>query len=73
MLEKKLVIIDGSVGTVNQLKRQLTRNNLLNEKKTKGIVTIYSSSIDSNMIDLSYKLLNHKYIFMILYVKINYI
>ena len=54
---EKTIIIDGSVGTVNQLKRKLTRNNLLNEKKTKGIVTIYSSSIDSKMIDLSYKLL----------------
>ena len=61
---EKTVIIDGSVGTVNQLKRQLMRNKLLNEKKTKGIVTIYnsaintSSSINNNMIDLSYKLLN---------------
>ena len=53
------VIIDGSVGTVNQLKRELTKNNLLNEKKTKGIVSIYSSSIDNSMIDLSYKLLNN--------------
>lgn len=61
---EKTIIIDGSVGTVNQLKRQLTRNNLLNEKKTKGIVTIYNSAINSSssinidMIDLSYKLLN---------------
>jgi glutamate racemase len=56
---EKTVIIDGSVGTVNQLKRQLTKNNLLNEKRTKGIVSIYSSSINNNMIDLSYKLLNN--------------
>ncbi|MBU3156262.1 glutamate racemase [Clostridium estertheticum] len=54
---EKTIIIDGSIGTVNQLKRQLTRNNLLNEKKTKGIVTIYSSSTNDNTIDLSYKLL----------------
>jgi glutamate racemase len=56
---EKTVIIDGSVGTVNQLKRQLTKNNLLNEKRTKGIVSIYSSSINNNMIDLSYKLLDN--------------
>jgi glutamate racemase len=56
---EKTVIIDGSVGTVNQLKRQLTKNNLLNEKRTKGIVSIYSSSINNNIIDLSYKLLNN--------------
>ncbi|MFT5873996.1 MAG: glutamate racemase [Clostridium sp.] len=60
---EKTIIIDGSVGTVNQLKRQLIRNNLLNSKKTKGIVAIYnsatssSSSINNNLIDLSYKLL----------------
>ena len=54
---EKTIIIDGSIGTVNQLKRQLTLNNLLNEKKTKGIVTIYNSAINSNTIDLSYKLL----------------
>jgi len=60
---EKTNIIDGSIGTVNQLKRQLISNSLLNEKKTKGTVTIYSSSINScssinsNMIELSYKLL----------------
>jgi len=54
---EKTVIIDGSIGTVNQLKRQLTINNILNEKKTNGIVTIHNSLMDSNMIDLSYKLL----------------
>ena len=54
---EKTIIIDGSLGTVNQLKRQLTLNNLLNERKAKGAITIYSSSVNSNMIDLSYKLL----------------
>jgi len=54
---KKTIIIDGSIGTVNQLKRQLTINNLINEKKKKGIVTIYNSSASNSAIDLSYKLL----------------
>jgi glutamate racemase len=66
---EKTIIIDGSVGTVNQLRRQLRINSLLNEKKTKGIVTIYnsaacgssargsSSSMNKNIIDLSYRLL----------------
>ena len=57
---ERTIIIDGSIGTVNQLKRQLTYNNILNEKKTNGIVTIYNSAISSsacNMVDLSYKLL----------------
>ncbi len=59
---EKTVIIDGSVGTVNQLKRKLTRNNLLNDKKTKGNVTIHNSSLNNNMIKLSYKLLNNNHI-----------
>lgn len=60
---KKTTIIDGSIGTVNQLKRQLTCKNSLNEKKTKGSVIIHnsatssSSSMNNNIIDLSYKLL----------------
>ena len=59
----KTVIIDGSIGTVNQLKRQLTCNNLLNEKRTKGTVTIHNSATsrssytNNNIIDSSYKLL----------------
>ena len=54
---EKTTIIDGSVGTVNQLKRQLASNNLLNEKKTKGTVTVYNSLNNKQIIDLSYKLL----------------
>lgn len=59
----RTVIIDGSIGTVNQLKRQLACNNLLNQKKTKGTITIHNSvksssdSTNNNIIDLSYKLL----------------
>ena len=53
----KTVIIDGSKGTVNQLKRQLTKNDFLNEKKTKGVVSIYSSSVNNYTVDLCYKLL----------------
>ena len=57
---ERTIIIDGSIGTVNQLKRQLTYSNILNDKKTNGIVTIYNSAINNslcNMVDLSYKLL----------------
>jgi glutamate racemase len=61
---EKTIIIDGSIGTVNQLKRQLIINDLLSEKKTKGTVTIYnsaastSSTMNNNIVDLSYKLLS---------------
>jgi glutamate racemase len=53
----KTIIIDGSLGTANQLKRLLTSNNILNEKKSEGIVTIYNSSEKTDLIDLSYRLL----------------
>jgi glutamate racemase len=67
---EKTIIIDGSIGTVNQLRRQLSINALLSEKKTKGSVTIYnsatssssatgsSSTTNNNIVDLSYRLLS---------------
>jgi glutamate racemase len=66
---EKTIIIDGSLGTANQLKRQLNINDLLTEKETKGTVIIYnsgactssatssSSSMNNNIVELSYKLL----------------
>ncbi|MBU3110601.1 glutamate racemase [Clostridium lacusfryxellense] len=54
---EKIIIIDGSIGTVNQLKRKLVSKNILNDKKTKSRVSIYNSSQDNKIIDLSYKLL----------------
>lgn len=60
LLNNEVPIIDGSVGTVKQLKRQLTRYNILSEKKTDGIVNIYNSLNDKEIIKLSYDLLNYK-------------
>lgn len=69
IIGEETIIIDGSLGTVNQLRRQLETNNLLNHKKTKGIITIYNSAacsgaatgsnftMSKNIIDLSHKLL----------------
>ncbi|WP_428867694.1 glutamate racemase [Clostridium sediminicola] len=54
---EKIAIIDGSEGTVKQLKRQLHEKNLLNDSKEKGNVKIYNSSEDNNLIKISKKLL----------------
>lgn len=50
-------IIDGSEGTAKQLKRKLLLSNIANEQNKDGNIKIYNSKQDSNLIDLSYKLL----------------
>lgn len=50
-------IIDGSVGTVKQLKRRLIMLKLLNENGHKGNIEILNSIDDKRMIELSNKLL----------------
>lgn len=53
----KVSIIDGSYGTVCNLKKQLEINSLINESNTIGNIDIYNSSQNKNMINLSKKLL----------------
>jgi glutamate racemase len=50
-------IIDGSLGTVKQLKRQLTNMNAVNTQTEKGKVEIINSSYDEKILKLSYRLL----------------
>ena len=50
-------IIDGSLGTALELKRQLYKNDLLREHH-KGHITIYNSTEKEDMMNLSYQLLN---------------
>jgi glutamate racemase len=57
VLKDDASIIDGSAGTVKQLKRQLTKFNLLNDSGHIGDVEILNSKNDKDIIDLSYKLL----------------
>lgn len=59
ILPKDTEIIDGSLGTSKQLKRQLSSANLLNTQNSLGKVEILNSLEDDNIINLSYKLLNH--------------
>ena len=60
ILTKEVLIIDGSKGTANQLKRQLTQYNIINKRKLDGSVEINNSLEDDKIIKLSYKLLDLK-------------
>jgi len=60
ILNREVDIIDGSMGTAKQLKRQLESNNLLSDRKEEGTVKIYNSFEENqDIIDLSYKLLQY--------------
>lgn len=58
VLSKDTTIIDGSIGTSKQLKRQLENINALNNQAKEGTVEILNSLDSGNIIDFSYKLLN---------------
>lgn len=58
VLTEKVPIIDGSRGTVKQLKRQLNEYNIINKKTKGGSIEINNSLNSDEIIKLSYKLLN---------------
>lgn len=58
VLTEKVPIIDGSRGTVKQLKRQLNEYNIINKKTKGGTIEINNSLNSDEIIKLSYKLLN---------------
>lgn len=60
VIDNKVSIIDGSLGTSKELKRQLKDRNMLREESRMGKVTIFNSKEDNDIIDLSYNLLNMK-------------
>lgn len=60
VLGREVSIIDGSFGTVNQLKRKLIYKNALNMQNKKGKITICNTANNEKMIDISYDLLNIK-------------
>jgi len=60
VLNREVAIIDGSMGTAKQLKRQLESNDLLSDRKEKGTVKIYNSFEENKEIfDLCYRLLEY--------------
>lgn len=57
LLNNEVPIIDGSLGTVKQLKRELIKYNIASERKEGGKVDIYNSLNNDEIIKLSYDLL----------------
>lgn len=55
---RNIEIIDGSLGTALEIKRQLENKKLLREEERKGSVTIQNSAKKQELIDLSMKLLS---------------
>ncbi len=56
--DKKIDLIDGSLGTATELKRRLKAKDLLKDETVKGTVSIYNSTGRQDMIDLSFTLLH---------------
>lgn len=58
LLSKNTNIIDGSLGTSKQLKRQLENINALNNQSKQGYIDILNSLENEKIIEFCYKLLN---------------
>ncbi|MCM0647125.1 glutamate racemase [Clostridium swellfunianum] len=59
VVTKDAEIIDGSLGTVKQLRRQLSNMGALNKQDKGGTVEIINSSNDEELLKLSYRLLEY--------------
>jgi len=57
VLKQDTPIIDGSLGTSRQLKRELSKFGILSKSNNRRKIEIYNSSDDPEIINLSYKLL----------------
>ena len=57
ILEGKVPIIDGGLGTSKELQRQLKELDLINDSNEKGEIEIFNSSEDNNQIEISKMLL----------------
>ncbi|MPL93394.1 Glutamate racemase 2 [bioreactor metagenome] len=55
---KDVIIMDGGLGTVKELRRRLENKNLLTERNKKGEIEVINSYGKNEFIDLSNKLLN---------------
>jgi glutamate racemase len=51
-------LIDGGIGTAQELKRKLIEKDLLNDSKENGDIVIYNSINDNKIIDFCYNLIN---------------
>lgn len=57
IFSEDILIVDGSEGTARHLKEVLTERDLLSDKEEKGTLTIYNSSENQSLMELTHRLL----------------
>lgn len=58
LIGSDVTIIDGGLGTARELRRRLNEKNLLTESEKEGTIEIINSLDKSEIVDLSYRLIN---------------
>lgn len=58
VIGREVTIIDGGVGTTRELKRRLEEKDLLTDRAEKGKITIYNSSNNNEIVELSRRLID---------------
>lgn len=58
LIGRDITIIDGGLGTARELRRRLNEKNLLTESEKEGTIEIINSLDKSEIVDLSYRLIN---------------
>lgn len=58
VIGENIPLIDGGLGTAQELRRKLMESDLLNDSKEKGNILIYNSINDNKIVDFCYNLIN---------------
>ncbi|EHI97008.1 Glutamate racemase [Clostridium sp. DL-VIII] len=58
VIGKNIPLIDGGLGTAQELKRKLMESDLVNDSKEKGNILVYNSINDNKVVDFCYNLIN---------------
>ncbi|WP_315070452.1 glutamate racemase [uncultured Clostridium sp.] len=58
VIGENIPLIDGGLGTAQELRRKLMESDLLNDSKEKGNILVYNSINDNKIVDFCYNLIN---------------
>lgn len=58
VIGKNIPLIDGGLGTAQELKRKLMESDLVNDSKENGNILVYNSINDNKIVDFCYNLIN---------------
>lgn len=58
VIGENVPLIDGGLGTAQELRRKLMESDLLNDSKEKGNILVYNSINDNKIVDFCYNLIN---------------